>query len=37
MLVGRTRAGGGFLRVGGSVWNTLKGGGTEMRGGIQRF
>ena len=27
------RAGGGCVRVGGTVWNTLKEGGTEKRGG----
>ena len=28
-LVGRIRAEGGWAMVGGTVWNTLKGGGTE--------
>ena len=27
------KAGGGCVRVGGTVWNTLKEGGTEKRGG----
>ena len=33
MLVSQIRAGGGCVRVGGTVENTLKGDGTEMRGG----
>ena len=32
-MVGRIRAVGGCVRVGGTVWNTLKGDGTEKRGG----
>ena len=31
-MVGQIRAGGGCVRVGGTVENTLKGGGTEKRG-----
>ena len=29
----RIRAGGGCVRVGGTVWNTLKGASTEKKGG----
>ena len=32
-LLGCIRAGGGFIRVGRTVQNTLKGGGTKKRGG----
>ena len=32
-LIGRIRAGGGCMRVGGTVQNTLKGAGTEKRRG----
>ena len=32
-LVGPIRAGGGYVRVGGTVQNPLKGGETEKRGG----
>ena len=32
-LLSQIRAGGGCIRVGRTVWNTLKGGGTEKRGG----
>ena len=33
MFVKGLVAGGGYVKVGGTVWNTLKGGGTEKRGG----
>ena len=32
-MAGQIRTGGGCVRVGGTVKNTLKGGGTEKRGG----
>ena len=33
MFVKGLVAGGGYVKVGGTVWNTLKGGGTEKMGG----